>query len=68
MDDGHVAMESVTLELDVETVDDLDQVALERDHATRSAAARELLDEWLAGHRCGDDTPELSNRSAIDDG
>ncbi len=40
-------MESVTLELDEETLAELDEIAFKQHRDNREAAIRDLLDEWL---------------------
>mgnify|MGYP000185737892 CR=1 FL=1 len=50
MDDGLLGLDdldAVTLELDEETVDALDDVAFADHRGNRDAAIRSLLDEWL---------------------
>lgn len=43
----HLDMETVTLELDEEELDAIDDLAFERHRENREAAVRELLDRWL---------------------
>ncbi|MFB6174046.1 MAG: ribbon-helix-helix protein, CopG family [Halobacteriales archaeon] len=40
-------METVTLELEEETVERIDEIAFEDHRENREAAIRELLDQWL---------------------
>jgi Arc/MetJ-type ribon-helix-helix transcriptional regulator len=47
MDDGGLDMDRVTLELDDETVEAIDDIAWEDHRDNRDAAIRELLDRWL---------------------
>jgi predicted transcriptional regulator len=45
--DGFAGMETVTIELDAETVDEVDDIAFADHRDNRAAAIRTLLDEWL---------------------
>jgi metal-responsive CopG/Arc/MetJ family transcriptional regulator len=45
--DGLAEMETVTIELDGETLDDVDDIAFADHRDNRAAAIRTLLDEWL---------------------
>jgi len=45
--DGLAEMETVTVELEEETVDAVDDIAFEDHRDNRAAAIRTLLDEWL---------------------
>ncbi|WP_248896511.1 ribbon-helix-helix domain-containing protein [Haloplanus halobius] len=51
MDEGEglAEMETVTVELDEETIDEVDALAFADHRDNRSAAIRTLLDEWLKG-------------------
>jgi metal-responsive CopG/Arc/MetJ family transcriptional regulator len=53
--DGLAEMETVTVELDEETVDAVDDIAFEDHRDNRAAAIRTLLDGWLKQR---DDDPE----------
>jgi metal-responsive CopG/Arc/MetJ family transcriptional regulator len=45
--DGLAGMETVTIELDAETLDEVDDIAFSNHRDNRAAAIRTLLDEWL---------------------
>jgi metal-responsive CopG/Arc/MetJ family transcriptional regulator len=45
--DGLAEMETVTIELDAETLDEVDDIAFADHRENRAAAIRTLLDEWL---------------------
>lgn len=45
--DGLADMETVTLELDGETLEEIDDIAFAEHRDNREAAIRDLLDEWL---------------------
>jgi metal-responsive CopG/Arc/MetJ family transcriptional regulator len=45
--DGLADMETVTVELDEETLDEVDDIAFADHRDNRAAAIRDLLDEWL---------------------
>jgi len=45
--DGLAEMETVTVELDAETLSDVDDIAFSDHRDNRAAAIRTLLDEWL---------------------
>ncbi|MFB6195470.1 MAG: ribbon-helix-helix protein, CopG family [Haloplanus sp.] len=45
--DGLAEMETVTVELDEETLDEIDDIAFADHRDNRAAAIRTLLDEWL---------------------
>jgi metal-responsive CopG/Arc/MetJ family transcriptional regulator len=45
--DGLAGMETVTIELDAETLDEIDAIAFSEHRDNRAAAIRTLLDEWL---------------------
>jgi metal-responsive CopG/Arc/MetJ family transcriptional regulator len=47
MHQDHLDMESVTLELDEEELDRIDDIAFADHRDNREAAIRELLDTWL---------------------
>ncbi|MFB6108981.1 MAG: ribbon-helix-helix protein, CopG family [Haloplanus sp.] len=47
MDEGHLDMETVTVEFDEETLAALDDVAFADHRDNREAAIRDLLDEWV---------------------
>lgn len=47
MSDGGFDMDQVTLELDDETVEAIEEIAWADHRGNREAAIRELLDEWL---------------------
>lgn len=48
--DGLAEMETVTVELDAETLDAVDDIAFTDHRDNRAAAIRTLLDEWLKSH------------------
>jgi metal-responsive CopG/Arc/MetJ family transcriptional regulator len=45
--DGLAEMETVTVELDAETLDEVDDIAFSDHRENRAAAIRTLLHEWL---------------------
>jgi metal-responsive CopG/Arc/MetJ family transcriptional regulator len=45
--DGLAGMETVTIELDAETLEEVDDIAFSDHRDNRAAAIRTLLDEWL---------------------
>ncbi|RCU48192.1 ribbon-helix-helix protein, CopG family [Haloplanus salinus] len=45
--DGLAGMETVTIELDAETLEEVDDIAFADHRENRAAAIRTLLDEWL---------------------
>ncbi|WP_338738024.1 ribbon-helix-helix protein, CopG family [Haloplanus salilacus] len=45
--DGLADMETVTVELDAETLEEVDDIAFRDHRENRAAAIRDLLDEWL---------------------
>jgi len=45
--DGFAGMETVTVELDAETLEEVDEMAFSDHRDNRAAAIRTLLDEWL---------------------
>ena len=47
MHQDHLDMESVTLELSEEELDEIDDIAFADHRDNREAAIRELLDEWM---------------------
>ena len=47
MHQDHLDMESVTLELSEEELDEIDDIAFADHRDNREAAIRELLDRWL---------------------
>ena len=51
MHQDHLDMEAVTLELDEEELDRIDDIAFADHRDNREAAIRELLDEWLKERR-----------------
>ncbi|UPV74710.1 ribbon-helix-helix protein, CopG family [Halorussus limi] len=54
MHQDHLDMESVTLELDEEELDRIDDIAFADHRDNREAAIRELLDEWLKAQKSED--------------
>jgi len=47
MDEAHLDLEAVELELDEELLDAIDEKAFKDHRENRDAAVRDLLDEWL---------------------
>jgi metal-responsive CopG/Arc/MetJ family transcriptional regulator len=47
MDEEFLDMEAVTIELDEETLEAVDDLAFAEHRENREAAIRDLLDEWL---------------------
>lgn len=47
MSDDFLDMEEVTIELEQEELDKVDELAFKHHRDNREAAIRELLDEWL---------------------
>lgn len=47
MDESLVDLETVTLELEDETIEAIDEKAFTEHRENREAAIRDLLDEWL---------------------
>lgn len=47
MHQDHLDMETVTIELEAEELDRIDDIAFADHRDNREAAIRELLDEWL---------------------
>jgi Arc/MetJ-type ribon-helix-helix transcriptional regulator len=51
MHQDHLDMESVTLELSDEEIEQIDDIAFADHRENREAAIRELLDRWLKARR-----------------
>ncbi|MFC7074879.1 ribbon-helix-helix protein, CopG family [Haloarcula halophila] len=47
MNEAHIDLEAVELELDEELLDAIDEKAFKDHRENRDAAVRDLLDEWL---------------------
>jgi hypothetical protein len=47
MNEEFLDMETVTVELDAETLEELDDLAFAEHRENRDAAIRDLIDEWL---------------------
>lgn len=50
MDETLADLEAVTIELEDETIDAVDEKAFTEHRGNRDAALRDLLDEWLKTH------------------
>jgi len=63
MHQDHLDMESVTLELSEEELDEIDDIAFADHRENREAAIRELLDRWLKKRRADESDADESDAS-----
>lgn len=63
MHQDHLDMESVTLELSDEEIEQIDDIAFADHRENREAAIRELLDRWLKERRADESDADESETS-----